>query len=621
MSIPASASNLLSVSDLSVEFRMPAGAFRALERVSFRVPRGRTVALVGESGSGKTVIAQTIMGLLPANGEITSGQLLFDHDKSAQTPPRDIARLARSDRGLRALQGRHMGMVFQEPMSALSPLHTIGDQVSESARFHLRLSGAAARALTIDTLRLVGFPDPDRAWQAYPFELSGGLRQRAVIAMAIICRPALLIADEPTTALDVTIQAQILALLQRLQDELDMAVLLITHDLGVVAHLADEIVVLHQGQVMEAGDRRAIFSAPAHPYLRALLDAVPRLVPSPSSSLSGAGDDPAGVAARADLKKSDPDIILSVQGVYKGFQSRAASRARAGGAAPIAAVADVSFDLYRGECVGLVGESGCGKTTTARLIMRALMPDAGEIRFRGTDIATFQGRALSDYRTRVQYIFQDPFSSLNPRMTIGDLLCEPLQIHGRGNRASRRARARMLMQRVGLDPDHLARYPHAFSGGQRQRIGIARALALDPELLICDEPVSALDVSVQARILALLKDLQAELSLTYLFVSHDLAVVRQIADRVIVMHRGRVVETGGCDELFRNPIHPYTRALLAAVPDPNPDTPFDFAAAMASAAGGTDGWPVPFRETGTLPARMKPVSPTHFVRVFDAHAA
>lgn len=594
---------------------MPTGAFRALEGVSFRVPRGRTVALVGESGSGKTVIAQTVMGLLPANGRITSGQVLFDHDKSPQTPPRDLARLSRSDKALRALQGRHMGMVFQEPMSALSPLHTIGDQVGESARFHLRLSRAAARALTIDTLRLVGFPDPEHAWHAYPFELSGGLRQRAVIAMAIICRPALLIADEPTTALDVTIQAQILALLQRLQGELDMAVLLITHDLGVVAHLADEVVVLHQGQVMEAGARQAIFATPAHPYLRGLLEAVPRLAAEPSD----AGTDQAGNALQDSAPGDAQQAILSVQGLYKGFQSRAAGKARGGAA--LAAVADVSFDLYRGECVGLVGESGCGKTTTARLIMRALTPDAGEIRFKGADIAAFQGRALSDYRTQVQYIFQDPFSSLNPRMTIGDLLCEPLQIHRRGNRASRRARARILMQRVGLNPDHLARYPHAFSGGQRQRIGIARALALEPELLICDEPVSALDVSVQARILTLLKDLQAELSLTYLFVSHDLAVVRQIANRVVVMHRGRIVETGNCDELFRDPVHPYTRALLAAVPDPDPDAAFDFAEVMAGAAGGADGWPAPFHDRDGARARMKPVSATHFVRVFDADAA
>ena len=617
-------SDLLLVNDLSVEFATPAGAFRALEGVNFRVPRGRTVALVGESGSGKTVIAQTIMGLLPANGRILSGQLLFDHDKSPDTPPRDLARLSYSDRTLRMLRGHYMSMVFQEPMSALSPLHKIGDQIDESARYHLRLSRSAARARAIDTLGLVGFPDPERAYHAYPFELSGGLRQRAVIAMAIICRPALLIADEPTTALDVTIQAQILALLQRLQAELDMAVLLITHDLGVVAHLADEIVVLHQGQVMEAGDRQAIFSDPTHPYLRGLLAAVPRLSapPRPFEPVTAAAiSEPLASSAPVDAHpKTDRQAIISVQGICKGFRSRAARRMPAEGAEPVAAVTDVSFGLYPGECVGLVGESGCGKTTTAKLIMRALMPDAGAILFNGKDISTFEGRALSDYRTQVQYVFQDPFSSLNPRMTIGDLLCEPLQIHRRGDRASRQAHARALMRRVGLNPDHLARYPHAFSGGQRQRIGIARALALDPQVLICDEPVSALDVSVQARILALLKELQAELALTYLFVSHDLAVMRQIADRIIVMQGGRVVESGKCDELFDDPVHPYTRALLAAVPDPDPDAVFDFAEAMVGAAGGPEGWPAPYRDNGNSRAQMKKISATHFVRVLDVDA-
>ncbi len=617
-------SDLLLVNDLSVEFATPAGAFQALEGVNFRVPRGRTVALVGESGSGKTVIAQTIMGLLPASGRILSGQVLFDHDKSPDTPPRDLAALSHSDRALRMLRGRDMSMVFQEPMSALSPLHTIGDQIDESARYHLRLSRKAARARAIETLGLVGFPDPARAYHAYPFELSGGLRQRAVIAMAIICRPALLIADEPTTALDVTIQAQILALLQRLQAELDMAVLLITHDLGVVAHLADEIVVLHQGQVMEAGDRQAIFSDPTHPYLRGLLAAVPRLAASPrhAEQVPGAANAaPPESSAPADVHlKTDRRPIISVQGICKGFHSRAARRLPAEGAEPVAAVTDVSFDLCPGECVGLVGESGCGKTTTAKLIMRALMPDAGTIFFNGTDISKFAGHALSSYRTQVQYIFQDPFSSLNPRMTVGDLLCEPLQIHRRGDRASRQARARALMQRVGLDPDHLTRYPHAFSGGQRQRIGIARALALDPQVLICDEPVSALDVTVQARILALLKDLQTELSLTYLFVSHDLAVMRQIADRIIVMQGGRVVETGECDELFENPVHPYTRALLAAVPDPDPDAVFDFADAMSGAAGGPDGWPAPYCDNSHVRVQMKQISATHFVRVFEADA-
>jgi peptide/nickel transport system ATP-binding protein len=386
--------DLLRVEDLTVEFALPAGKLRAVDGVSFRVPRGKIVALVGESGSGKTVIGQSITGLLPRNGRLLSGQILFDHDEDEATPRIDMAQLARDGAPMRALRGRYISVIFQEPMSALSPLHRIGDQVSENLSQHLRLSSKERRARTIDMLRLTGFPNPEQACRAYPFELSGGLRQRAMIAMALMCRPSLLIADEPTTALDVTIQAQILLLLQNLQQQLRMAVLMITHDLGVVANIADEVVVMHQGKVMEAGRREDIFRRPGHPYLRALMDAAPRL--------SGNFESPVGTASAGAP-------LLEVSGVSKHY---------AGNGAAEAAVADVSFSLPRGQCVALVGESGCGKTTLGKLILRAATPDAGAIRFDGEDVLAMQGAALLRYRSRAQLIFQDPLSALNPRMTI-----------------------------------------------------------------------------------------------------------------------------------------------------------------------------------------------------------
>lgn len=577
---------LLRIEDLTVEFTLPSGKLRAVDGVSFRVPRGRIVALVGESGSGKSVIGQSIMGLLPRNAQILGGKILFDHDEDEATPRIDVAQLAPHGAPLRALRGRYMSIIFQEPMSALSPVHRIGDQVSENLSRHPRLPRTSRHTRTIDMLRLCGFPDPERIARAYPFELSGGQRQRAMIAMALINRPSLLIADEPTTALDVTIQAQILLLLQNLQQQLRMAVLMITHDMGVVANIADEIIVLHDGKVVEAGSREDIFRRPGHPYLRDLLRAAPRL--------SGP------LAARAAAPVAAPPL-LQVEGLCKVW------RGNGGNGGEQTGVADVSFSILRGQCMALVGESGSGKTTLGKLVLRAARPDAGGIRFDGEDVLAKQGADLLNYRRRAQLIFQDPQSSLDPRMTILETLREPLIIHRMGDRAAQTQRAQELMRLVGLEPQHLERYPNAFSGGQRQRIVIARALALGPELLVCDEPVSALDVSVQAQIISLLKDLQQRLGLTYLFISHNLAVVRGIADHILVMRRGRIVESAPADELFANPAHPYTRALLAAAPEPDLDARLDFRRLEADRLTGQD--------LLDAPGQMIQLTPGHTVRM------
>jgi peptide/nickel transport system ATP-binding protein len=555
-------SNLLQVTNLKVVFDLPEGRLEAVRDVSFRVRPASTVALVGESGSGKSVVSQAIMGILPKSARIANGAIRFaDPDAGGQTV--DIARLGAKSTAMCAIRGGRISIVFQEPMAALSPLHTIGDQVSEALHLHRRLSAAEGRKLTIDMLRLVRFPDPVKAFRTYPFELSGGLRQRAIIAMALICRPALLIADEPTTALDVTIQAQILKLLKDLQEDLGMAVMIITHDLGVVANVAEEIVVMYAGEVMERGTLEDLFRRPKHPYLQALLRAVPRFHMQPGKRLQPIHEvehhDDRELLAHVAGKRARGATglpLLKVEGVTKGFTGRKGGWLRSDPSASLLAVDDVSFEVRRGECLGLVGESGCGKTTLSKIIMRALTPDSGRVTYGDrepvADVLTLDGDALTEYRRRVQFIFQDPFGSLNPRMTVFDIISEPLIIHHIGDAAGRSERVKSLMAVVGLDVRHLKRYPHSFSGGQRQRIGIARALALSPDLLICDEPVSALDVSIQAQVLNLLKDLQAELGLTYLFISHNLAVVDYIADRIAVMCRGRLVEVAPREVLFRD---------------------------------------------------------------------
>ena len=665
--------NVLEVSDLRVDFRLHGqGMLRAVDGVSFRVPHGKTVALVGESGSGKSVISQSVMGILPSVARIGGGAIRFRVDpQDAQGV--DIAALDPDSAAMRAIRGGRISMIFQEPMTSLSPLHTVGDQIGEAVRLHRDVTRAEARNLAAEMLDMVGFPHPVPSLGSYPFELSGGLRQRAMIAMALVCRPALLIADEPTTALDVTIQAQILKLIRDLQSELRMAVLLITHDLGVVANMADEVVVVYHGRLMERGTLEDLYSNPRHPYLKALMRAVPRIgldrgerltpireverssqgyvrtgragtrVAATDESLPAARDEaqddahrestPAATeellpAARDEAQGDAPresapaaadKPLLVVRDLSKTYTVRKSGWPGSKADAPVRALDGVSFDVHRGECLGLVGESGCGKTTASKILMRVVEPDTGEATYHqaGGSFSLFdlEGDALTAFRRKMQYVFQDPVSSLNPRMTVFDIVSEPLVIHRIGNRAERAAIVQELMGHVGLDPRCLSRYPHSFSGGQRQRIGIARALALNPELIICDEPVSALDVSVQAQVLNLLKDLQSELQLTYLFISHNLAVVDYMADRIAVMCAGHLVEVAPRERLFENPVHPYTRALLAAVPRTDPSARLDLAALMEGKVSNPAGWPEPFTEGAGRRLQLVEIGPGHSVRM------
>ena len=607
---PTTPSDVLRIEDLRISFEMHGHLNEVVKGVSLRVPAGRTVALVGESGSGKTVISQAIMGLLPRNGVITQGRILFsDPIKDGKTL--DIAQLPADGTKMRKLRGGRIGMIFQEPMSSLSPVHTVGSQIEEALQLHRPHPRKEARAVTEKMLGLVGFRDPSRSYDRYSFELSGGLRQRAMLAMALICHPALLIADEPTTALDVTIQAQVLKLMKELQRDIGMAILLITHDLGVVANMADEVVVVYRGELMEAGTVDDIFRRPSHPYLKALLKASPDFDMKEGERLVALRDVAPVVPTRKKPSyEGNSAPLLSVRHLRKTYGSKS------GGS--VLAVDDVSFDIGRGECLGLVGESGSGKTTVGNMIMRARKADAGEIVFHGekgpVDVLGLDSHTLKAFRPHMQMIFQDPVSSLSPRMTVLDIIREPMIIQGRGDAQAQKQRAVELMHAVGLDPRFLNRYPHSFSGGQRQRIGIARALALDPDLIICDEPVSALDVSVQAQILNLLKDLQASLGLTYLFVSHNLAVVHYMAERIAVMARGRIVEIGPRQELFRNPAHPYTQCLLKAVPLPDLDRRLDFDVAMSGGtASDPASWPTEFRDVEGGSLRMIDLGNGHSV--------
>ena len=640
--------NVLEVSDLRVEFRLHGqGVLRAVDGVSFRVPHGKTVALVGESGSGKSVISQSVMGILPTPARIGGGAIRFRADpQDAQGV--DIAALDPDSAAMRAIRGGRISMIFQEPMTSLSPLHTIGDQIGEAVRLHRDVTRAEARGLAAEMLDMVGYPHPAKALDSYPFELSGGLRQRAMIAMALVCRPALLIADEPTTALDVTIQAQILKLIRDLQSELRMAVLLITHDLGVVANMADEVVVVYHGRLMERGALADIYSDPRHPYLKALMRAVPRIgldrgerltpireverssqgyvrtgragarAAATDEPLPAARDEAQDDAHRESAPARMDEPLLAVRNLSKTYTVRKSGWLGSTAVAPVRALDEVSFDVHRGECLGLVGESGCGKTTVSKILMRVVEPDAGEAMYHeaGGSFSLFdlEGDALTAFRRKAQYVFQDPVSSLNPRMTVFDIISEPLVIHRIGDRADRAAIVQELMGHVGLDPRFLSRYPHSFSGGQRQRIGIARALALNPELIICDEPVSALDVSVQAQVLNLLKDLQSELGLTYLFISHNLAVVDYMADRIAVMCAGHLVEVAPRAQLFENPVHPYTRALLAAVPRTDPSARLDLGALMEGKVSSPADWPEPFTVRPGRRPELVEIAPGHAVR-------
>lgn len=521
---------LLNVDNLSVSFVTRNGTNKAVDNVSFSVEERQITAIIGESGSGKSVSCYAMLGLVPSPpGRIDGGTALFQGQ--------DL--LALSEAELRAIRGRDIAMIFQDPMTCLNPFMKIGEQLIEPLTLHKGLAKGPAREQAMALLDEVGIRDPQAAMNAFPHEFSGGMRQRVMIAMALINEPKLLIADEPTTALDVTIQAQILKLIAELQTKRDIGVLFISHDLAVVSDIADQIVVMEKGKVVESGQPKAIFDNPQHPYTQKLLAAIP------------SGQKAAGTVA--------PDPLIRIENLRTWFTPTA-------GAEPVKAVDDVSLEIHRGEVLGLVGESGSGKSTLGRSILRLVPITSGQITFEGTELSALEGRTLKQFRHRMQMIFQDPYASLNPRMTVYDTLAEPLLLHGLVNKAGLDQAIRELMDNVGLARAFVRKYPHEFSGGQRQRIAIGRALATRPEFIVADEPVSALDVTIQAQILDLLADLTKEYGLTMLFISHDLAVIRQIADRIAVMYHGKLVEEGSTAQVFETPREDYTRSLLAAIP-------------------------------------------------------
>jgi len=611
--VPASTSPAaLAVDGLTVDFATTERVVHAVRDVSFDVGHGETVAVVGESGSGKSVTALSIMRLVEhGGGRIVSGRIEFARPGGARI---DLARA--SPATMRAIRGAEVAMIFQEPMTSLNPVFTVGEQIAESIRLHQGMDRSASRAEALRMLELVRIPEPRRALDRYPHQLSGGMRQRVMIAMALSCKPALLIADEPTTALDVTIQAQILTLIRLLQQEMHMAVVYITHDMGVVAEVADRIVVMYRGEKVEQGAAMQVFGAPAHPYTKALLAAVPALgsmrgIDAPRKfallAVGGASGAAGGATTAAAPPFTAATPLLRVRELTTRFPVKSGlfSRVRR----RVHAVEKVSFDLAAGETLALVGESGCGKSTTGRSLLRLVDIDGGHVEFEGRDIAALPREQLRPVRRDIQMIFQDPFASLDPRLTVGFSIAEPLYVHGVAGGREAQERVAWLLRHVGLDPDHAQRYPHEFSGGQRQRIAIARALALNPKIIVADEAVSALDVSIQAQIVNLLLDLQSELKLSYLFISHDMAVVERVSHRVAVMYLGQIVEIGPRRAVFENPQHPYTRKLIDAVPIADP------ARRHRKLELSSDEVPSPIRTVGDEPvvAPLVAVGPGHFV--------
>ncbi|QHM70408.1 glutathione ABC transporter ATP-binding protein GsiA [Mixta intestinalis] len=585
--------SVLAVRNLSVSFTQQGQVTQAVRQLSLEVRRGETLALVGESGSGKSVTSLALMRLIEqSGGTLESGELWLRRRNNTVI---DLARLRQSQ--MRIIRGADMAMIFQEPMTSLNPVFPVGEQIAESVRLHQGKSQRRALAEARRMLDLVRIPEAQNVMTRFPHQLSGGMRQRVMIAMALSCRPALLIADEPTTALDVTIQAQILQLIRVLQKEMEMGVIFITHDMGVVAEMADRVQVMYRGEVVESGTTDRLFSAPQQPYTQALLAAVPRLgamrgQPLPRKfPLAGEPENP---DAQPDTVRHIDSPVLQVRDLVARFDMRGGLLNRVKWR--IHAVEKVSFDLHAGETLALVGESGCGKSTTGRALLRLVESQGGSITFNGQRIDKLKSHQLSHLRRDIQFIFQDPYASLDPRLTVGFSVMEPLLVHNIMPRAEAEQRVAWLLEKVGLLPEHARRYPHEFSGGQRQRICIARALALNPKVVIADEAVSALDVSIQAQIVNLMLDLQREFGIAFLFISHDMAVVERISHRVAVMYLGQIVEIGPRQAVFENPQHPYTRKLMSAVPVADPGHRRRERALLV------DELPSPLREPGDEPA-------------------
>lgn len=561
--------NILDIKDLVVNFKTDEGIVNAVKKISFSIPKGSTVGLVGESGSGKSVTSLATMRLIPnPPGVIAGGEILFHGE--------DLLKL--SEKEMRKVRGKKISMIFQEPMTSLNPVFTVGDQVAETLMIHEKINKEDALKRTIELLDQVGIPDPQGRVKSYPHEMSGGQRQRVMIAMAIACSPELLIADEPTTALDVTIQKQILDLISDLQKKFNMSVLFITHDLGVIADIADEVVVMYKGDIVEKGTAKDIFLKPNHPYTKGLLacrpslDSNPQRLPMVSDFMNVQGEERSDKIVNDKFEKhirpvdeEHNPVILEINNlsthftIEKNFFGKPTKFLKA--------VDDVTLKVRKGRTLGLVGESGCGKTTLGRTILRLIEPTSGDIIYKGKSLLALNKNEMRALRRDMQIIFQDPYASLNPRMTVGSAIMEPMIIHKLfKNKAERVQRAKELLVKCGLEANVMNRYPHEFSGGQRQRICIARALAVEPEFIVCDESVSALDVSVQAQILNLLLDLQEELGLTYIFISHDLAVVKFISDEVAVMNQGKIIELSDCISIYKKPKMEYTKQLLSAIP-------------------------------------------------------
>lgn len=573
---------ILSVERLSIDISHEHHTQRVVDDLSFALHAGRTLCIAGESGSGKSLSSLAIMGLLPKVARLPGGAIIYDNQDLLSLPERTMQRL----------RGREIAMIFQEPMTSLNPLMTVGQQIEETIRRHKLAAGGEAHKLAREILDAVRVPQVDKRLRQHPHELSGGMRQRVMIAMAMVCKPRVLIADEPTTALDVTIQAQIIELIRELQREFNTALLMITHDMGVVAQVADEVVVMNQGIAEETATARQLFTTPKSPYTRKLLAAVPRL----------------GTAEKR-LSQNERSLVLDVNNLSVSFPVKRRSPFET--RTEVRAVENVSFSLHAGETLGIVGESGCGKSTTGKALMNMLGFN-GSVRLEGQELNGLRGAALKAVRRDIQMIFQDPFAALNSRKAVGDLIGEPLLVHGIANAHERHTRVAELLERVGLPADVALRYPHQFSGGQRQRICIARALALTPKVIIADEAVSALDVSVQAQVLELLEELQQQLNLSYLFISHDMAVIEQISHRVAVMYSGRIVETGSCAQVLHNPQHPYTQRLLAAVPMPDVDIKRDFAS-LLQASEVPD--PIKPRDYPVQPLAYSQPQEGHFVAI------